>query len=88
MKTNKEIEDLNKIITNPENWSNINLINKSQEKLKQIQCHKEFDFVSNQFKEFKEFIEIYESLNDKEINELVKIYNLKNNVRKLKLNLF
>ena len=69
---------------------NINLINKSQEKLKQnSNVISEFDFVFGQFREFRDFIEIYESLNDKEINELVsKIIELKNNVKELKLNLF
>ena len=34
-KTIEDIGHLNKVITNPDNWNNINLINKSQEKLKQ-----------------------------------------------------
>ena len=40
----------------------------------------------NQFKEFKEFIEIYESLNEKEINELVEnIVLLKKQCEKIKI---
>tara|TARA_B100000963_G_scaffold43922_1_gene32749 strand:- start:1123 stop:2022 length:900 start_codon:yes stop_codon:yes gene_type:complete len=46
----------------------------------------EFDYVLSQFREFKEFIEIYESLNEKEINELVnKINELKRQCEKLKI---
>ena len=80
-----KIEDLNKLITNPDNWAD-KLINRSQEKLKQYWLYKNFDFVSRQFIEFKEFLEIYESLNDNEINELVnKINELKKHCEKLKI---
>ena len=85
--TIKEINNLNKIITSPENWKNINLINKSQEKLKQnSNVISEFDFVLGQFREFRDFIEIYESFNDKEINELVsKIIELKKKCERIKI---
>ena len=60
------------------------MINKTQGKLKQnTNVINDFEFVLNQFREFSEFIEIYDSLNDKEINELVlNILELKKNVRK------
>ena len=86
-KIRNDIEDLNKLITNPDNWNDITLINKSQEKLKQNKdIIFEFDFVSNQFNDFKEFIDIYETLNSNEINELVSNINtLKKNCEQLKI---
>ena len=86
-KTIKDIEILKKVITSPDNWEDINLINKSQERLKQ---HKDvindFDSISNQFKDFKEFIEIYDFLNNNEIDELVnKINELKKSCERLKI---
>ena len=83
----KDIDNLNKIITNPDNWNNINLINVSQEKLKQNNSViNDFDFALNQFKEFREYIEIYDSLNDNDIKELVnKINELKRQCEKIKI---
>ena len=83
----KDIDNLNKIITNPDNWNNINLINLSQEKLKQNNSViNDFDFVLNQFKEFREYIEIFDSLNDNDIEELVnKINELKRQCEKIKI---
>ena len=46
----------------------------------------DFDFIFNQFKELSEFIEIYESLNENEINELVdKIKECKRKCEKIKI---
>ena len=46
----------------------------------------DFDFIFNQFKELSEFIEIYESLNENEINELVeKIRECKRKCEKIKI---
>ena len=86
-KIRNDIEDLNNLITNPDNWNDITLINKSQEKLKQNKdIIFEFDFVSNQFNDFKEFIDIYETLNSNEINELVSNINtLKSGKFKIKI---
>ena len=86
-KIRNDIEDLNNLLTNPDNWNDITLINKSQEKLKQNKdIIFEFDFVSNQFDDFKEFIDIYETLNSNEINELVSNINtLKKNCEQLKI---
>ena len=35
-KTIKDIDNLNNLITNPDNWNDINLINKSQENLNKV----------------------------------------------------
>ena len=63
------------------------MINKTQGKLKQnTNVINDFEFVLNQFREFSEFIEIYDSLNDKEINELVlNILELKKKCEKIKI---
>ena len=86
-KIKNEIEDLNVVITNPDNWKNIKLINKSQEKIKQYNSViDEFNFIDHQFKDFKEFIQIFDSLNKNEIDELVsKISELKSHCEKLKI---
>ena len=71
-KINKDIENLNQLITDSNNWDNISLINQSQEKLKQNKnVINEFDFINNQFSQLKDFIDIFDSLNGNEINDLV-----------------
>ena len=78
-KINKDIENLNQLITDSNNWDNISLINQSQEKLKQNKnVINEFDFINNQFSQLKDFIDIFDSLNVNEINDLVyKMIDLK-----------
>ena len=78
---------LNKLITNPDNWNKVDLINKSQEKLKQnTKVINDFNFILKQHKDFSEFIEIYEFLNSKEITDLVnKMKGLKRECEKIKI---
>ena len=83
----KDTEDLNKVITNPINWNNISLISLSQEKLKHNNdVINDFNFVTTQFNEYKEFIDIFESLKINEVDDLVyKINELKKQCEKIKI---
>ena len=86
-KINKDIENLDQLITDSNNWDNISLINQSQEKLKQNKnVINEFDFINNQFSQLKDFIDIFDSLNGNEINDLVhKMIDIKKKCEKLKI---
>ena len=62
-KSIKRIEDINGILSNPDNWSDIALVNKSQTELKSLKnIINNFDELSQLFDDYKDFVEIYESL--------------------------
>ena len=83
----KRILEINEILSNPDNWNNIALINKSQTELKSLKNNiNNFDELNNLFNDYKDFAEIYESLNLNEQNELVDNLQLLNkNLEKLKI---
>ena len=74
-------------MSNPDNWNNITLINKSQTDLKSLKNNiNNFDEFNNLFNDYRDFAEIYESLNPDDKNELVgNLQQLNINLEKLKI---
>ena len=69
------------------NWNKLDLINKNQIDLKNFtQLVNEYDKLNDQFLGLKDFLDIYDSLDDKEKNELeLSLLSLKENFNKLKI---
>ena len=83
----KRIFEINEILSSPDNWNNITLINKSQTELKSLKDNiNNFDELNNLFNDYKDFAEIYESLNLDDRNDLVtNLQQLNRNLEKLKI---
>ncbi len=75
------------MISNPDNWNNLKLINKSQTKLKSLKSNiEEFDVLNQLYLDLQDFVEIYDSFNDLEKTELIEnLQNLKKKLNKLKI---
>ena len=69
------------------NWNKLDLINKNQIDLKNFtQLINEYDQLNDQFLGLKDFLDIYDSLDEKEKNELeLSLQSLKENFNKLKI---
>ena len=64
------------MISNQDNWNNISLINQSQVKLKALSSNiNEYDNLDKLYGDYYDFVDIYDSLNELEKNELIE--NLK-----------
>ena len=86
-KSIKRIEEINVILSNPDNWSDIALVNKSQTELKSLKnIINNFDELSQLFDDYKDFVEIYESLDLNDKNDLTtNLKQLNKNLEKLKI---
>jgi len=74
-------------LSDSNNWNKLDLINKNQIDLKNFtQLINEYDKLNDQFLGLKDFLDIYDSLDDKEKNELeLSLLSLKENFNKLKI---
>ena len=82
-----KIIDINSILSDSNNWNKLDLINKNQIDLKNFsQLINEYDQLNEQYIGLKDFLDIYDSLDDKEKNELEhNLLILKDNFNKLKI---
>ena len=82
-----KIIDINSILSDSNNWNKLDLINKNQIDLKNFsQLINEYDQLNEQYIGLKDFLDIYESLDEKEKNELEQnLLILKDSFNKLKI---
>ena len=82
-----KIIDINSILSDPNNWNKLDLINKNQIDLKNFsQLINEYDQLNEQYIGLKDFLDIYDSLDEKEKNELEhNLLILKDSFNKLKI---
>ena len=75
------------MISNQDNWNNISLINQSQVKLKALSSNiNEYDNLDKLYGEYHDFVDIYDSLNELEKNELIEnLKLLEKSLNKLKI---